>query len=206
MEDIVAAIDELAYSLHTSRSNLINQILAEKVELVTPKQQLQSIFEQLSECLSPYQHFQVQNQAADHMYSVKSALRYRYNPTIRYCLYLIEKNHVLEGELRVVSRTQSDLLHHYLNHFFQTWSAIENRYQKALWKREEKAKWLRILDLDYFQGAREYSELAPALSDYIHILDKGIKLYFLQIEKGYEDMKELAKCYDDYCKEHSVMI
>ena len=37
MDDIVAAIDELAYSLQTSRSNLINQILAEKVALVTPE-------------------------------------------------------------------------------------------------------------------------------------------------------------------------
>ena len=30
-DDVVEAIDEMAYSLGTSRSNLINQILAERV-------------------------------------------------------------------------------------------------------------------------------------------------------------------------------
>ena len=34
MDDVVDAIDKLAYSMNTSRSNLINQILAEKVSYI----------------------------------------------------------------------------------------------------------------------------------------------------------------------------
>ena len=37
MDDVVEAIDELAYSMNTSRSNLINQILAARVSLLTPE-------------------------------------------------------------------------------------------------------------------------------------------------------------------------
>ena len=99
MDDVVAAIDELAYTLHTSRSNLINQILAEKVAMVTPKQQVQAIFENLSEYLRPYTYFQIQEQADDHMYSIKSALRYKYNPTIRYSVYLVQEGGCLKGQL-----------------------------------------------------------------------------------------------------------
>lgn len=36
-DDVVEAIDRLAYSMNTSRSNLINQILAERVQLLTLK-------------------------------------------------------------------------------------------------------------------------------------------------------------------------
>ena len=35
-EDVVAEVDRLAHRMGTNRSNLINQILAEHVNLVTP--------------------------------------------------------------------------------------------------------------------------------------------------------------------------
>lgn len=38
-DDVVEAIDRLAYSMNTSRSNLINQILAERVQLLTPEKE-----------------------------------------------------------------------------------------------------------------------------------------------------------------------
>ena len=37
MDDVIRAVDEQAYRLGTSRSNLINQILAEHLSCVTPE-------------------------------------------------------------------------------------------------------------------------------------------------------------------------
>lgn len=182
MDDVVEAIDELAYSLHTSRSNLINQILAERVALITPEQHLQRIFNSLSDHLKPYTHFQIQNQAADHMYSIKSALRYKYNPTIRYCVYLGASDKRLVGQLRVISRTQSDLLYYYLNEFFILWARIENEMKETVWIREEGSKWLRNLSLEDFQKPSQGADLAGALSHYIKGLDDGLKLYFGLLE------------------------
>lgn len=206
MDDIVAAIDELAYSLQTSRSNLINQILAEKVALVTPEQRLQTIFAHLSDYLRPYQHFQIQNQAADHMYSIKSALRYKYNPTIRYCLYLNQQGEEVKGELRVISRTQSEVLHHYLEQFFQIWATIENRVGPTYWQREEGAKWLRVLKLKDFQNATAYEALAEALSEYISVLDGGLKLYFGQLDTQKDQTLTLMKHYELYLKNNETII
>lgn len=193
MDDVVEAIDELAYSFGMSRSNLINQILAEKVALTTPEQYLQRIFESLSDCLRPYTHFQIQNQAAEHMYSVKSVLRYKYNPTIRYCVYLGQHESYLTGQLKVISRTQSDLLYFYLNEFFELWGRIENEVAPTLWEREEGSKWLRTLSLQTFQKPSQSDDLASALSSYIKVLDDGLKLYFeaLEDEKGkYKILRE----------------
>lgn len=178
MDDVVEAIDALAYSLHTSRSNLINQILAERVAMVTPKQHLQTIFESLSDCLRPYTHFQIQAQADDHLYSIKSALRYKYNPTIRYSVYLGQQNGYLNGQIRVISRTQSEVLYYYLNTFFKMWATIENEHRATLWHQEEGSKWLRDLNLEAFQSLNQGESLANSLSDYIKSLDDGLKVFF----------------------------
>lgn len=200
MDEVVDAIDELAYSLHTSRSNLINQILAEKVAMDTPKQQLQRIFDSLSDYLKPYTHFQIQNQAADHMYSIKSALRYKYNPTIRYSVYLFQQNGQLHGQLKIISRTQSDGLFYYLNDFFSIWASIENEWGTALWEREESSKWMRELNLNAFQDSNQVSDLASALSRYIKGLDDGLKLYFSELEHEELQYNALKKHYQSYYK------
>ena len=206
MDEVVEAIDQLAYSLHTSRSNLINQILAEKVALTTPEQYLQEIFESLSDYLKPYTHFQIQNQAADHMYSVKSALRYKYNPTIRYCVYLGQQEGCLTGQLRVISRTQSDVLYFYLNKFFQLWASIENEMAPTLWEQEEGTKWLRTLSLETFQNPNQSGDLASALSIYIKGLDDGLKLYFGVLENEKSQYNLLREHYKTHYKQMRHLI
>ena len=194
MDDVVSAIDELAYSLHTSRSNLINQILAERVAMVTPKQHVQTIFDCLSEFLKPYAHFQIQSQADDHMYSIKSALRYKYNPTIRYSVYLGKENGKLVGQLKLISRTQSSLLFGYLDHFFRIWIAIENECQEVSWEQEEGAKWQRKLLLDHYQEVASGMHLADQLCQYIKLIDDGLKLYFGHLDRP-EEQYELLRSY-----------
>ena len=51
MDDVVEAIDRLAYERNTNRSNLINQILAEIVNFVTPEMRMRDIFTQLENIL-----------------------------------------------------------------------------------------------------------------------------------------------------------
>lgn len=60
MDDVVDAVDRLAYEAGTNRSNMINRILAEYVQLATPEQRMQDIFFfhhgccQRAECASAY--------------------------------------------------------------------------------------------------------------------------------------------------------
>ena len=206
MDDVVEAIDELAYSLHTNRSNLINQILAEKVALVTPEQHLQRIFESLSDYLKPYTHFQIQNQAADHMYSVKSAIRYKYNPTIRYSVYLTQQGGRMDGQLRIISRTQSEVLYFYLNDFFKIWQDIENEWQPVVWQNEEGSKWLRQLNLDSFQKLSQGTDLAGALSSYIKVLDDALKLYFGELDHEELQYPILKAHYKNYYQKQMALL
>ena len=44
MDNVVGEVDKLAYEMGTSRSNLINQILAEYVRYTTPEMRMHAIF------------------------------------------------------------------------------------------------------------------------------------------------------------------
>jgi hypothetical protein len=176
MDDVVAAIDHLAYQNNTSRSNLINQILAEHVSLVTPEAQMRNIFATMENLLKSYQHFQIQPQAADSMLSIRSVLRYKYNPTIRYAITLSRRQHEQIGELKVISRTQSSDLQNYLNAFFKFWTQLEKESGLIGWKLDTTGKWSRILRCP---PHKSYSldEIATGMTDYVKWLDEGLRIY-----------------------------
>ena len=52
MDDVVDAVDRLAYEAGTNRSNMINRILAEYVQLATPEQRMQDIFSSIMDVVS----------------------------------------------------------------------------------------------------------------------------------------------------------
>ena len=87
MDEVVEAIDRMAYTRNTSRSNLINQILAEHVSYVTPEMRMRDIFSCLEQILSE-ECYQIQSQASDSMFSIRSPIRYKYRPTVRYSVEL----------------------------------------------------------------------------------------------------------------------
>ena len=107
MDKVVEEVDKLAYSMNTSRSNLINQILAERVCCVTPENRMRTIFDYVNKLMDGMGSFKVQMQPSDSMISIRSILSYKYNPTIRYSIELYRNSHPVMGKLKVSLRTQS---------------------------------------------------------------------------------------------------
>lgn len=197
MDDVVEAVDQLAYRMNTSRSNLINQILAEKLTLITPEMQMKNIFDALTMLLESYTHLQIQNQAADSMVSIKSVLKYKYNPTIRYAISLERNPNLSFGEIKLVSRTQSDLLQSYLKHFFEIWTHYEVQSNQEGWKIDQTGKWSRQLKRDE-NCLMDDDQVAQAIADYIRAVDKGLKLYFEWSHQLQQAQIEIAKHYEYY--------
>lgn len=205
MDDVVEAVDALAYRLNTSRSNLINQILAEKVALITPEMQMKNVFDEVEKLLDGYSHFQIQPQAADSMMSIRSVLRYKYNPTIRYAITLDRGNGMKIGELKVISRTQSDVLQKYLSHFFELWSMYEKQLMLPGWQIDQSGKWMREL---VRQGEERCTGelIANALADYIKAVDKGIKIYFQHIDNLPYLHRELTNHFNSYTQSSVILV
>jgi len=172
---LVEEVDRLAYARGTSRSNLINQILAEALSFVTPEKRISDIFARLESLMAHTDGFKLNLQSGDSMLSLQSSLRYKYNPTIRYQLALYRNPSDCFGELRVYFRTKSPALLEHLTRFFVFWAKLES----AVTGREisyeiSPGKLVRKLS-----ASRNDPELlADACAEYITLFDTALKLYF----------------------------
>ncbi|MGI6315699.1 MAG: CopG family transcriptional regulator [Christensenellales bacterium] len=128
MDDVVAAVDVLAYRSGTSRSNMINRILAEYLDFQTPEQRIEAIFQHITQQIPREGLLRIREQDSDTMLSVHSALQTRYNPTLRYNLELYPTGEEL-GQLRVTLRSQNRGLLDFLTLFFTAWHRMECRRQ-----------------------------------------------------------------------------
>lgn len=176
-EDVVEAVDRMAYARGTSRSNLINQILAEAVGYVTPERRMAEILSTLAARMNGL--YQLQEQAADGMLTIRSPLRYRYKPTIRYRVELYRKPEQALGVLHASFRTQSKPLIDAANAFFRCWANLEMQNNlcgaddfsvaDGCWNRRFRIR----ADMN-----TDAQALGEAISRYIKRVDAALKAYF----------------------------
>ncbi len=174
-DEVVAEIDRMAYQLHTSRSNLINQILAEHLSCVTPEMRMQAVFSHMEQMM---QQFRILEQTSDRMLSLQSQLDYKYKPTVQYFVKLYP---VPEGEkvgvLRVVLRTQNLNLIQNLDQFFRLWVQWEQKYAPCA---EGTVYELSAgkLERSIHNPCDEETELAELIGEYVTRFDKYLKAWF----------------------------
>ena len=187
MDDVVEAIDRMAYSMNTSRSNLINQILAEHVAMPTPEKRMHDVFQSLQQLMTDT--FQILDQPSEAMMSIRSQLRYKYKPTIRYGLELYRNpenaNHCF-GRLKVAFRTQNQSLLQALETFFRIWDSLEAHYIGEYFENHEGIKtdgsrYIRELHMPANLEIQSGEALGSALSAYITMLDTMIKFFFANL-------------------------
>lgn len=185
MDHVVQAIDELAARQGTSRSNLINQILAQHVCCTTPEMQMQSVFSVMEEQMN--RMFRIEAQASEAMLSLHSALRYKYRPALKYSVELMREPAENQlGWLRISCRTQSKALLIAMEEFFRLWISLEIAEDSRLGSIEgmyalAPGRMTRCLLRDNEKSAEETGD---AISRYISIFDKLIQMYFSGLQEG----------------------
>lgn len=180
-EDVVDAVDRMAYARNTSRSNLVNQLLAEAVGYVTPEAHMAEILSTLSQQMTGL--FQLQEQASDGMLTIRSPLRYRYKPTIRYRVELNRQSvghpeHAI-GVLHASFRTQSQPLIAEAESFFRCWAGFEMQYLGISMDdfHIEDGTWHRHVAIRTDANATA-QEIGATMGTYIKSVDAALKSYF----------------------------
>ena len=181
-DDVVHEVDLLAHRLGTNRSNLINQILAEYVNLTTPERRINDIFTTIEQLLTPSRDLVPFFSPNTFTMSLKSSLEYKYRPTVKYEVELYRTGEESIGELSVIFRTQSADLIQAMTEFFRLWKHIEDKNLTPLLKSGPvnyalyDGKFVRTLSLppdhDYTS-----EEIARAISDYVQLFDRLMKAY-----------------------------
>lgn len=182
-EDVVREIDVLAHQRGMNRSSLINQILADYVEVTTPERWINDIFQSVEQLLAPSRElvpYVVPNARA---MSMKSSLAYKYRPTVKYEVELRRTGRTGTGTLSVIFRTQSNALIQSMTRFFRLWKQMEDRWlteqgQPCRQYELYDGKFLRSIRLPEEMGGSD--DLAQAIADYVQTFDRLMKAYLAE--------------------------
>lgn len=183
-EDIMHEIDLLAHRMGTNRSNLVNMILAERVEMQTPEQQLNDIFSGIERLLSASRELVPLFAPNTQRVSVRSSLKYKYNPTLRYEVDLAGDFSPGEpiGTLTASFRTQSQGLLELLSMFFRCLCRIERRCLPLdISYSLENGKFTRTLSYPVKRSSAggdmmlNPDEISQAVTDYVSLIDRMLK-------------------------------
>lgn len=185
-DDVIRAIDQQAYEQNTSRSNLINQILAEHLSLATPEMQMREIFSSMERMMSDT--LQILSQSSEATRAIRSQLRFKYKPTIRYQVELYREAGEALGQCRISLRTQNQQLIDLLDLFFRIWTSLEQHYFEPRLGhaiRREIGDGYMIREIYHPAGRRICSgeDVGNAIAAYVELLDRSIKQYFAVWEK-----------------------
>lgn len=199
-ESVVDAVDRLAYSMHTSRSNLINQILAERVCYVTPEKRMRLIFDELNAMIAGKEAFTVLGSPSPSILQIRSALAFKYNPTVRYNLEFYRSGGPASGELQVSLRTQNTTLMLYMAQFFKLWAKIEQSYGRGEECAVDGGRFIKKLTLSARDedAERAAERFAHAIYDYLNAFDEGMKAFFYQLNDPAEAARSVEEVYRAY--------
>ena len=206
MDDVVEQIDRVAYEMNTSRSNMINQILAEYVSYMTPEKRMREIFSAVEQQLAGGSTFQVLLQPSDTMFSLRSALAYKYNPTVRYSVELYRNAKPLLGELRVSLRSQNSTLLLYLLQFFKLWVRVEESFLGRTESTVEDGRFIRKLVLRSEGAEPDNETVGEAIAAYIDLFDRALKAVFANLSDPQRAVVQVQRLYVDYLHGQRILI
>lgn len=212
IDELVEKIDKEAYLLNTNRSNLINRIIAEHFSVATPEQELKEIFDIVENTFRDTQELKVKAKQSDATMALHSALKYKYNPTIRYSLELYKEREETVGELKVSFRTQNQHLISDITTFFMIWAKMEKKYiekyfpEKKVLLQIKDGKLVRKFIVPQEEKYRTNDQIGKAITKYIESLDRIIKLYFRHIDDLNLAKEEMEKAYIEYLNKEKIVI
>ncbi len=202
-DEIIDEVDRMASENGTSRSNTVNQILADYFSFTTPEKKLRSIFDEVSNILLSTNRFQTLLEPSDSMFALRSSLSYKYNPSVKYNVVVNEGTIPVSAELRVSIRSQSSSFRLYLIQFFKLWSRIEEAYCGTVDYLIDDDRYVRRINIT---GDTDYTELGSDIAYYIRSLDSALQYFFNTLEVPERAFAGVEEIYKEYLRTSNRLI
>ena len=193
-DDVVSAVDLMALRLGTNRSSLINQILAERLQVITPERRIQDIFESIFDLMD--ERF-IRDTTAGSALALRSSVAYKYKPTVRYSVELMRTPAGGQiGNLKISFRTRSQAFMQMLSDFYTMWISTEYSHCKREIKYSADSD--RLIRAIYFpKGEKSISseQLGVLIGEYVKAFDKALNSFFAYAEEPALAEQAVKKCY-----------
>lgn len=195
--DVLDEIDQIAERENTTRSNLVNRILADYVSLTMPEKHFDRIFRTVENFLNGCGGFSPFFEPNSPVMSIKSSLEYRYRPTLRYEVEMYRTPDAVIGELNVIFRTQAPELLVELTRFFKLWMNLEALYvsvffpENAIRYSLAEGRFTRTFALPR-ERSYDPEETGRAIGDYVETFDELLKKW---LSGEFSSQRELENAY-----------
>lgn len=200
---VIRAADKEACRLGTSRSNLIDQILARQLSCMTPEMRMRDIFDSLS-VLADHS-LQIQQQRSSSLMTLRTALEFKYRPTVNYKVELDRIPDRYIGTLRVHIRTQNENLINMFNSFFVYRARAESALTAA---RGVEGYTCELMPGSFtrrlFSPDLDEEKTGEAMSEYINDLNNAVQLYFSQPQRFEEYIPQLEAKYNSMLDKYII--
>ncbi|MBQ9845731.1 MAG: hypothetical protein IJO54_06585 [Oscillospiraceae bacterium] len=178
-DEVIRGIDIMAAQQGTSRSNMINRLLAQHISLPTAETMLMEVYNSINEVMNQHSSLALQLLGNGNMINLRSALQYKYNPSVKYSVELFEKGGY-NGQLKISMRSQNASLIAIMDSFFALWAQLEMQYCNLSIEEFsfENGRYVRLLRKD---GSENFNQYGKKIALYVDLLDRCMKEYFSNI-------------------------
>ena len=149
--------------------------------------------------------FEMLLQPSDAMFSLRSALSYKYNPTVRYSVELYKSSFPLLGELRITVRSQNSTLMLTMLQFFKLWAKIEQGYIGHTEHVIETGRYVRKLRINA-DAAVSNERIGEAIANYIDLFDRALKTYFELLNNPSAAVIAVERLYAQYVRTGNLIL
>ncbi|MGI6110592.1 MAG: hypothetical protein ACOYB8_12225 [Eubacteriaceae bacterium] len=197
-DEIVEKIDQMAYVNYTNRSQLINEILAEHLGLVTPEQNIQTILETLKDNFSDTLSVSQVNKNSSIQFG--KSLKYKYRPKVKYSIEFVGVGGQKYAVLKISSRTKSVELNEHFDEFFRIICELEAQHiskGEIIYETSANHKFIREFR-EEGSVSRDVKSVISLLTHYLEMIDASMDIYFENDGSDVEaDIKKLYQKYLD---------
>ena len=209
-DEVIKKIDTLAYARRTSRSNYISEVLASHVSYTTTQQRIKDILDAARAFLEPYEKYAFVEMNSNSFMDVRTALSYRYRPTIRYCLEILGRDKGPFLKLKAQVRTQSSSLISAIEDFFTIWQKVEKQlipdaYDEVEMTSYENVCYTRFFFLNDRMNIEE-QRLGKAIAAYITTLDKALDIFMSNMDNTDYVISDIYATYKEYYAKTGMII
>lgn len=205
-DEVVRAVDEEAHRRGTNRSALIDNVLAEYFGVSTFQRRMNDIFSEIDSFFASSENLVPFFMPHSDTFYLKSALSYKYRPTLKYELVLDHSTSNKLGDMTLHFRTQSEALLEELARFFKLWVGIERSYfeENGLQVPAYSLYQNRFMRSIALPQKRDYNaqQIAAAVSRYVDFFDASLKAYI----GGAKDREAIARDYAEYVQEAGIIL
>lgn len=180
-DEVIALIDRLALAEGTSRSALINRLLAERVGFSTVQMRTRDVFRRMEDMLAD-SLLPMLGESSDSIFRMRSALSYKYNPTVKYTVALGRDGQSV-GELRAQVRSRSDGFTLMMLQFFRLWAKLEEAYiGRTDLSFEPNRLTRKLVPHRKADGMILDAADGDAIAAYVNALDGAMKAFFERVD------------------------